>query len=168
MACQTDEAHHNGEVRRVIVLGPGGAAKSTLARELGARLDLPVVELDTVFWSADLEPTPIAQWQVRQRALAGEPTWIMDGDLGPYDDLAPRLEWADTVVILDFPRWRCAWRSLRRSRQRMDYWRWLWRWPTESRPKLLAEIARYAPDATLTVLRRPRAVERWLAEVGPP
>jgi hypothetical protein len=32
----------------------------------------------------------------------------MDGDLGPYDALAPRLTRADTVLILDFALMRCA------------------------------------------------------------
>ena len=28
-------------------------------------------------------------------------------------------------MLLDVPSWRCVWRSLRRSRERGDYWVWL-------------------------------------------
>ncbi len=52
-------------------------------------------------------------------------TWIMDGDLGTYDVLTPRLRTADTICWLDFALWRCAWRSLRRGRERADYWQWV-------------------------------------------
>ena len=37
------------QARRVVVLGRGGAGKSVLARRIGALIDGPVIELDTVF-----------------------------------------------------------------------------------------------------------------------
>lgn len=46
--------HHHGKVQRVVVLGRGGAGKSTLAWRLGEVTGLPVVELDTLFWQAGL------------------------------------------------------------------------------------------------------------------
>jgi adenylate kinase family enzyme len=111
-----------GSVRRVVILGPGGAGKSVLARQVGATKDLPVVELDREFWNDRLDPLAIADWRERQSALTAGDAWILDGDLGPYDDLKPRLRRADTVVVLDFPRWLCVWRSARRARERRDYW----------------------------------------------
>ena len=155
-------------MRRVVVLGPGGAGKSTLAIELGRRLDVPVVELDKQFWCENLTPTPRQQWQLRQRELASASAWVMDGDLGPYDDLEPRLQRADTVIVLDLPRRRCAWRSLRRSRERREFWQWLWRWPHEGRPTVLAAIGRWAPDARVVVLRHPRSVRSWLDDIAVP
>jgi len=86
-----------------------------LARELGRVVNLPVVQLDREFWGADLEPMPPDVWRKRQQTMAEKPRWIMDGDLGPYDDLAPRLSRADTVVVLDMPFWLCTWRVLRRG-----------------------------------------------------
>jgi adenylate kinase family enzyme len=79
-------------VRRVLVLGRGGAGKSVLSRQLSAVIDVPVIELDTVFWQhADLNPLPPAEWRRVQADVIEQPAWILDGDLGPYDVLDVRL-----------------------------------------------------------------------------
>jgi adenylate kinase family enzyme len=110
-------------VRRVIVAGPGAAGKSTLAVRLGDITGLPVIELDKLFWRTGLAATPPGQWAAIQRELASQESWIMDGDLGPHDVIEVRLKAADTVVFLDFSPLRCAWRAIRRSRERADFWR---------------------------------------------
>jgi adenylate kinase family enzyme len=110
-------------VNRVVVLGRGGAGKSALAARLGVLTGLPVIELDKHFWSRDLAPLPLDQWKVLQRNLISAEQWILDGDLGPYDAPEVRLHAADTVIVLNFALWRCAWRAARRSRENCAFWR---------------------------------------------
>lgn len=153
-------------VRRVVVLGRGGAGKSVFARRLGALTGLPVVELDGEFWQSGLRPLPPDGWAAAQERLAAADAWIMDGDLGPYDVLDVRLRRADTVVLLDFSLPRCAWRAVRRGRERADFWRWVWSYRRRYRPAVLAAVAEAAPHAALHVLRGPRAVERFLSGTG--
>lgn len=113
------------------------------------------VELDRVFWQRDLEPLPPAQWAaVRAQLLSGE-AWIAYGDLGPYDVLEVRLRRADAVVILDMPLRICIWRSLRRSREGADYWRWLLAWKRRYGTALLRAVAEQE-DKQLFVVRHPR------------
>ena len=150
-------------MERVVIFGRGGAGKSVLARELGAATGLPVVELDKEFWSADLEPLPPEDWARRQASLAARPRWIMDGDLGPYDAVEPRLRRADAVVVLDLPLWLCAWRARRRGPERRDFWDWTLRWRSHSRPALLRAISEHAPQADVVILRNRRSVRRWLS-----
>jgi len=128
-------------VRRVLVLGPGAAGKSTLARRLGEITGLPVIELDKVYWGQDLIPLDRQEWVRRQRDLTAGSEWILDGDLGPYDVLETRLDGADTVIVLALPLPVCAWRALRRSHERWDFWSWLLRWRRESLPRLRAALA---------------------------
>jgi hypothetical protein len=127
-------------VQRVVVLGRGGAGKSTAAVHLGQITGLPVIELDKHFWSSGLHPLSREEWARVTSDLAARPTWVMDGDLGPYDLLAPRLRRADTVLILDYGLLRCVWRAHRRSRERADFWRWMLTWRRRSRPVLLRAI----------------------------
>jgi adenylate kinase family enzyme len=79
-------------MRRIVILGRGGAGKSTLAARLGATLALPVIELDKHFWAPDLTATPKDQWAQIQRRLTSGEQWVIDGDLGPYDVLDVRLQ----------------------------------------------------------------------------
>lgn len=153
-------------MRRVIVVGPGAAGKSTLAARLGELTGLPVIELDKLFWRPGLVPTPREQWAAIQRQLAAKESWIMDGDLGPYDVVHVRLRAADTIVFLDFSPLRCAWRAIRRSPERADFWTWLLSYRRRSRPVLRQAIAAHAGDAAVYVLPTPRAVRRFVANIA--
>jgi adenylate kinase family enzyme len=153
-------------VKRVIVVGPGASGKSTLAIRLGQITGLPVIELDKLFWRPGLAATPREEWAAIQRRLAAQESWIMDGDLGPYDVLNVRLQAADTIVFLDFSPFRCAWRAIRRSRERADFWKWLLTYRRRGRPLLWEAIAARAGDAGLYVLPTPRAVRRFVAGVA--
>ena len=153
-------------MKRVVILGRGASGKSTLARRLGEITGLPVIELDKVFWLPGLAATPRDQWVAVQEKLVARDGWIMDGDLGPYDVVEVRLRAADTIIFLDFSLVRCAWRAVLRSRERVDFWRWLMAYRRHSRPILMQAIANHAPTAELRVLRGPGAVRRFVAEVA--
>ena len=153
---------------RVVILGRGASGKSTFARHLGAITGLPVVELDQEFWQPGLAAMHRDAWEARQRELVAGERWILDGDLGPYDALEVRLAAADTVVLLDLPFWRCAWRALLRSRERADFWWWLIGWRRRSRPLLMRAIAAHASSGRLHVLRSPRELDAFLRRGAPP
>lgn len=150
-----------------MILGRGGAGKSVLARELGRVTGLPVTELDALFWRAGPDGPAAAQpaeWAAREQELTRQDSWILDGDLGPYDDgLAARLGAADTVIVLDFALLRCAWRTVRRGHENGDYWRWVWNYRRRSLPRVMQAITEHAPQATVHVLRSPAAVRRFSA-----
>lgn len=153
-------------MQRVVVLGRGGAGKTTLAIRLGEITRLPVVELDKRFWQPGLVAPSRRRWVQLQRELVAGRTWIMDGDLGPYDVVEVRLAAADTVIVLDFPFAICAWRAIRRSRERADFWRWVWAYRHRSLPRLQHAITVHAPDARLHILHDPRAVRRFLTHTA--
>lgn len=148
-------------MKRVAILGRGGAGKSALAQRLSYALDLPVIELDSIFWQPDLRPT--ADWPEIERKLIERDRWIIDGDLGPYDTgLERRLSAADTIVVLDFPLWRCVWQALRRSRETREFWSWVYRYRRDSLPTITEAIATHAPHANVHILHNPHQVDRFL------
>jgi len=162
-------------MRRVVILGSGGAGKTTLATELGRRTGLPVVHLDQHFWHPGWVETPRDEWRIAQRQLFAGDEWIADGNYSATLD--ERLPRADTVVFCDFPTWRTLARAIGRSAtnrgravqavgcpERIDpqfLW-WVACYRTRTRPNVLQAIAQLAPAAAVHVLRNPRAVRAFL------
>ena len=151
-------------MKKIVFLGRGGAGKSTSARRLSETINVPLVELDKVFWQPGLQPLGKEAWITLQRELARKDEWIMDGDLGKYDVLSERLKYADTVIILNFPLFTCAWRAFRRSSERLDFWWWLVTWRRVELPKILKSVEQHAPDAKLIILKNQRQLDQFLSE----
>jgi adenylate kinase family enzyme len=155
-------------MQRVVILGRGGAGKSTFARKLGNATGLPVIELDQHFWQPGLIPLERGRWRDIQGRLANQQRWIMDGDLGKYDELGVRLQAADTVLVLDFSLLRCLVRALRRSKERMDFWWWLVTWRWIERPKIKKAITEHAASAHVRTFGKPKELERYLSSFEAP
>ena len=170
-------------MKRVAVIGSGGAGKSRLATLLGARTGLPVVHLDQRYWGPGWTPVPDDEWEAVVRELAAADEWIIDGNYSPT--LPARLARADTVVFLDLPRLVCLWAVTRRAlrywgRSRPDmaegvnenlrpaFLRWIWDYPSSSRPRVLERLAALPPEVRVVHLRSRRAIRDWLASVPAP
>lgn len=168
-------------MERVLIIGPGGAGKSTLALRLGAATGLPVVHLDAYFWQPGWVETPVELWRERVSRLAAQPRWIMDGNYG--GTLGQRLEACDTVIFLDSPRLLCLWRVFRRRmryhrRTRPDmagqcperltwaFVRWIWDYPGRRRPGILRQLLALEERKRLLILRSSREVEAFLASLA--
>lgn len=99
-------------MKRIAVVGSSGAGKSTLSRELSRILDIPVIHLDVHYWQPGWVETPDEVWLERQKTLLNGESWIVDGNFGSTLDM--RLGAADTVIFLDFSRFLCTYRVLKR------------------------------------------------------
>ena len=123
---------------------------------MGEITGLPVIELDKLFWGLACRDAA-EEWAAIQRQLVAHESWIMDGDLGPYDVIDVRLQAADTIVFLDFSPFRCAWRAICRSPERADFWKWLLTYRRRSRPLLRQAIGAHARGAGIYILPTPPA-----------
>jgi len=165
-------------VRRILIIGPGGAGKSTLARRLGRQLDLEVFHLDKLYWRPGWVEPPKDEWRETVGELMARDSWIVDGNYSGTLDL--RLARCDTVVFLDLPRTVCLWGIVKRrlayraggrpdvaegcrERLTLEFVRWVWGYRRRSRPKVLARLAAVAAEKRIIRLRSRREVERFLA-----
>ena len=173
--------------RKINVTGSSGAGKSTFARELAARLELPYIELDALHhgpnWS---EPTG-AEFRARVRPHVERSGWVIDGNYeSKLGDLV--VEAAETIVWLDLPLrvklarlWR---RTSHRIRNDVELWngnRETWRntlwgreslfvWALRSHLRQRRTFPARIPADRLVRLRSDVEVRRWLdsqPEQGP-
>ena len=163
-------------MERIIIIGCGGAGKSTLARQLGNKLNLPVVHLDKLFWKPGWVEVSDEEFdELHHRELAEE-KWIMDGNFNRT--IPERLERCDTVIYLDFSRFACVCGVIKRvltnygtvrpdmgegCPERIDFafLKWIWNFNQDKRDgyyKMLNE----AEGKQTIVLKNRRMVKRFL------
>jgi len=164
-------------MERIAVIGSAGSGKSTLAIELARITRLPLHHLDCIFWKPGWIEIPKNEFKLRQKEIIKSKNWIIDGNYSSTIDI--RLETADTIVFLDFSRYICIWRVLKRillyrnrirpditkgcyERIEMDFLKWVWNFPKRSRSLILEKLAYYRNSKNIIHLRHPREVKPFL------
>ncbi len=69
-------------MRRVLIIGSGGAGKSTIATQLRANRALPVIHLDAHYWHPGGVATRPDVWLTMVAELTARDAWVMDGNYG--------------------------------------------------------------------------------------
>ena len=168
------------QMKRVAVVGSSGAGKSTLSRELSRILDIPVIHLDVHYWQAGWTETPEQVWLERQKALLEGESWIVDGHFGSTLDL--RLEAADTVIFLDFSRFLCTYRVLKRlamyqkgtrpdmadgcdERFNWDFMKFVWTFSEQHRPRVLERLDAHRSTITVHHFKSPGELREFLRDL---
>ena len=170
-------------MRKVLVIGPGGAGKSTFANQLGRLLEIEVLHLDKFYWQPGWIEPPKSEWRSTVEDLLRREAWIMDGNYS--GTLNIRFPACDTVIFLDMARTLCIWRVLKRAmmyrkrsrpdmtegcreRLRFKFILWIWNYPRRTRPKIVRMIESNPGEKQIVWLRSQSDVNRFLAMQGTP
>lgn len=166
-------------MKRIVIIGNGGAGKSTLARQLGTALHVGVTHLDSVCWKPNWLPLPESEIKTVQEPIVAQEAWIIEGNFKHAQDVC--LPAADTIIFLDFPLLLCFYRILKRHFQYAGKPRpelgekypeiitlnFLWRvlkYSIYTRAELLKKIDQYAQGRKVIILHTPWQVKRFLSE----
>jgi adenylate kinase family enzyme len=165
-------------MRKALVIGPGGAGKSTLAHQLGELLDIEVLHLDKLYWRSGWVETPKGEWRQMVEGLLKRDEWIIDGNYSGTLDI--RYAACDTVIFLDMTRTLCLWRVVKRAlmyrnksrpdmaegcreRLSLEFIRWIWNYSSRTRPKIVKMLESNAGEKRIVWLRSQADVKRFLA-----
>ena len=167
-------------MERIVIIGCGGAGKSTLARQLGEKLDIPVVHLDKLFWRPGWVQVSKEEFDKLHREALAREKWIMDGNFDRT--MEERITRSDTVIYLDFSRFACLMGVLKRvfttygkvrpdmgegcpERIDWDFLKWVWDFNKNKREKNY-RLLNEAEGKETIVLKNRRAVKKFLEQVG--
>ncbi|MDJ0826341.1 MAG: AAA family ATPase [Rhodobacter sp.] len=163
-----------------MIVGQPGSGKSTLARQLGNKTGLPVFHMDHLHWKPGWVERPMAEKFPMARAIEDSPEWVFEGGLSAT--YKTRLARADTLVVLDLPLWRRAWRVARRTlthygssrpdlpencpeKFSAEFWDFIWRTRRTGRARILGLIGQAGADVAVHHLRTPVDVRLFLRQV---
>lgn len=172
--------------QRISVVGTTGSGKTTVAREISQRLQLPHIELDALFWDENWTGAPDDVFRERVTGAIMTERWVVDGNYSRIRMLI--WERADTVVYLDYTFWRVLWqliiRTVSRSLGKEELWSGnredlrksffsrdsilLWMIKTyHHRRKQYAELFQQPEYAHLCVvhLKTPQMTDEWLSRI---
>ena len=166
------------DAKQIIIIGSSGGGKSTLAGQLGGFTGLPVIHLDKEYWNSGWVETPNDIWQEKVKELLKGEQWIIDGNYA--GTMKMRAEAADTIIYLDFNRFICLYRVLKRRIQNqgktrpdmcegckekidLEFIRWVWTFPKKKAK--IVELLASLEGKNIIVLKSKKEVAVFLKSI---
>ena len=99
-------------MKKIMIIGCCGSGKTTLAKKLSNKLNLPLIHLDKLNWRDNWKNISKEEFDDLLWAEVVKSTWIIDGN---YERTIPlRLKYCDTVIYMDYSRISCLYGVIKR------------------------------------------------------
>lgn len=167
-------------MKKIAVIGCGGAGKSTFSRRLSEILKIPVCHLDKLFWKPGWTPTPNDEWDDLIKNLVSKEEWILDGNYGRTMDI--RLANADTIIFLNMPMYLCIYRIIKRrlmyngtSRPDMNegcpekldinFIKWVWGYNKNKKPEILSKLNKFSNQKNIIIFNNSSEIDSFIYDL---
>lgn len=167
-------------MRRISIIGSGGAGKSTLARKLGEITGLPVIHLDKLHWRPGWVEPPKGEWRRTVEELVKRDEWIIEGNFG--GTMKTRLATSDTVIFLDYSKAVCLRRVIKRrlmyrnttrpdmgegcnEKIDLEFLSWVWNFRKTTKPEIEKRLTQLDRPVDLILLHSPKETKAFLAKI---
>lgn len=163
-------------MKKIMIIGCCGSGKTTLAKKLSNKLNLPLIHLDKLNWRDNWQNISKEEFDDLLWAEVIKPTWIIDGN---YERTIPlRLKYCDTVIYMDYSRISCLYGVIKRvvmgygkSRPDMggycperfdfDFIKFVWNFNKNNRKRYYDILSR-EEDIQVIILRNRRQAAHFL------
>ncbi|TDC81860.1 AAA family ATPase [Actinomadura sp. 7K507] len=165
-------------MQRIAIIGCGGSGKTTVGRQLAARIGATITHLDTVYYDEQWNKLDPDKFAALQEELVAADTWVIDGN---YAGTLPiRLKRADTVIFLDLPALTCLWGIAQRrwkyrggqhgttgvyDRITWSFIKYVWGYRKQMAPRVRELISEHAGHADVRIVTSRRAANQLLAQL---
>lgn len=160
---------------KVLIVGCGGAGKSTLAVDMGKRFGLPIVHLDKLWWLPNWQNRSEREFDAMLAAELEKNAWIIEGNY--FRTFKTRLKYADFCIFLDYDTELCVRSAYERAEKYKGMTRpdmtdgcpeqiddefnnWISTFKENVRPSMLSELKK--SSAPYIVFRTREATAKWL------
>ena len=167
-------------MEKIIILGSGGAGKSTLARKLSKIINIQVFHLDKIFWRPNWVSITQEELEGKIQDIIGLDSWIIDGNYSRTMDI--RIKEADTIIFLDFPVWTCLWgitkrRHMYKNKTRPDmtegcsehldweFIKWVATFPLKQGKIIYEKLNKCSPNKKVIILKSRKQAGKFLEEI---
>jgi len=167
-------------LKKILIIGSGGAGKSTLARKLGDITGIEIVHLDKIFWQPGWVSITREELADKIKAIIPRDSWIMDGNYSGTMEL--RMEAADTIIYLDFSTIVCLCGIFKRwmmysgkkrpditegCNEKMDweFFNWVLTYRRRNRKKLFDMLNKHAEGREIVILKSRREAKYFIDKI---
>ncbi len=160
-------------MQRILIIGLNGSGKSTLANKLGKILGLDVFHLDKFYYKPGWQAVEKEEWSSIVKTLLEKERWIIDGTYP--SSLDRRIARSDTIIFLNFNKYRCLYRIIARSFDKVqpfdrpdgDFHKISWHLVKKvilyPKRKMLEKLENLGESKKIIILNNDREVSAYLA-----
>lgn len=158
--------------QKAIIIGCPGAGKSTFARILSDKTDLPLYYLDMLWHKPDRTTVDRNTFDKKLKEIISKDKWIIDGNYGRT--LEMRIQTCEVIFLLNFPVLEClAGVESRIGKQRVDmpwietefdeeFRQWIINFPKNELPTVYKLLDRYKTEKSIYIFRSRADIDDYL------
>ena len=159
-------------MKKVMIIGCAGAGKSTFARKLRDKTNLPLYYLDMIWHKPDKTNISREEFDEKLQEIIQREEWIIDGNYGRT--LEVRMKACDTVFLLDYPLDVClegAHARIGKEREDMpwqateideEFVQWIKDFPKNEMPAVWELMEKYKHEKDIIIFKSREEAEVYL------
>lgn len=163
---------------KILVIGSPGAGKSHFSGLISEISGIELFHLDRLYWLPGWVPVHDTEFDQRLDIVLSGEKWIIDGNY--QRTLNKRYEAADTILYLDFNRYLCLYRSIKRTianketrtditegceeHLNLEFLKWIWNYPSRNRDETM-ELLKASKGKKIRIFRKPSQLEGFVKEL---